>query len=172
MGIAPVAGPAAALVTWGAVVEGRLGLAERDAAGRGRGGAAPAVGLLERMGRELPPPVPRPAGGLYLFWLRSPLATEDYPANLAVWTRGGDPVADLRLASLDLPPSLVAALVRSAVTPRGPRVGRPERVPGVHNLLPAPLPSRGVFTMGGGPRTRLHPAPPPARVPPLGLAVQ
>src|SRR5256885_1016212 len=35
-GIATVAGTAAALVTWGAAVEGRLGLAERDAAGLGR----------------------------------------------------------------------------------------------------------------------------------------
>ena len=158
IGIATVAGTAAALVTWGAVVEGRLGLAERDAAGLGREGDAPAVGLLERMGRELPTPVPRTAGELYLFWLRSPLATEDYPANLAVWTCGGDPIADLRLASLDLPPSLVAALVRSPVTLRGPRVERLERVPGVHNLLLAPLPSGEVLTVGVGPRTRLIPA--------------
>src|SRR5205814_1682201 len=36
LGIATVAGTAAALVTWGAAVEGRLGLAERDAQGLGR----------------------------------------------------------------------------------------------------------------------------------------
>src|SRR5439155_1304277 len=102
-GIATVAGTAAALVTWGAAVEGRLGLAERDAAGLGREDDAPAVVLLERMAHELPTPEPRTAGELYAFWLKSPLAAEDYPATLAVWTRTGDPVAELRLARLDLP---------------------------------------------------------------------
>src|SRR5207245_1282097 len=86
-GIATVAGTAAALVTWGAAVEGRLGLAERDAAGLGREDDAPAVVLLERMAHELPTPEPRTAGELYAFWLKSPLAAEDYPATLAVWTR-------------------------------------------------------------------------------------
>src|SRR5256886_3747268 len=53
-----------------------------------------------------------------------PLAAEDYPASLAVWTRTGDPVAELRLARLDLPPPLMAAWVRSPDTRRGPRVER------------------------------------------------
>src|SRR5438105_4132022 len=88
-GIATVAGTAAALVTWGAAVEGRLGLAERDAAGLGRADDPPAVALLERMGHELPVPAPRTAGELYALWLKSPLAGEDYPASLAVWTRTG-----------------------------------------------------------------------------------
>src|SRR2546421_9157681 len=43
IGIATVAGTAAALVTWGAGVEGRPGLAGRDPAGLGREGDAPAV---------------------------------------------------------------------------------------------------------------------------------
>jgi len=51
IGIATVAGTAAALVTWGAAVEGRLRLAERDARGLGREGDAAAVALLERLGR-------------------------------------------------------------------------------------------------------------------------
>src|SRR5437660_10025361 len=99
-GIATVAGTAAALVTWGAAVEGRPGLAERDAAGLGRADDPPAVALLERTGDELPVPAPRTAGELYALWLKSPLAGEDYPASLAVWTRTGDPVAELRLARL------------------------------------------------------------------------
>src|SRR5207247_165203 len=130
-GIATVAGTAAALVTWGAAVEGRLGLAERDAAGLGRADDPPAVALLERLGRELPAPEPHSAGDLYTVWLRSPLAAEDYPASLGVWTRGGDPVAELRLARLDLPPPLLVALVRSPDTRLGPRVERLGRVPGV-----------------------------------------
>ena len=157
-GIATVAGTAAALVTWGATVEGRLGLAERDAARLGREEDPPAVALLERMGRELPAPAPRTAGELYALWLGSPLAAEDYPASLAVWTRTGDPVAELRLARLDLRPPLMAALVRSPGTQRGPRVERLPGVPGVHNLLVAPLPSGDVLTVGVGPRTLLIPA--------------
>ena len=154
-GIATVAGTAAALVTWGAAVEGRLGLAERDAAGLGREDDPAAVALLDRMGHELPAPGPRTAGELYALWLRSPLAAQDYPASLAVWTRSGDPVAELRLARLDLRPPLMAALVRSPDTRRGPRVERLERVPGVHNVLVAPLASGDVLTVGVGPRTLL-----------------
>src|SRR5256884_1874736 len=154
-GIATVAGTAAALVTWGAAVEGRLGLAERDAAGLGREDDPAAVALLDRMGHELPAPGPRTAGDLYALWLKSPLAAEDYPASLAVWTRNGDPVAELRLARLDLRPPLMAALVRSPDTRRGPRVERLERVPGVHNVLVAPLASGDVLTVGVGPRTLL-----------------
>src|SRR5437667_4630512 len=156
-GIATVAGTAAALVTWGAAVECRLGLAERDAAGLGRDDDPAAVALLERMGHELPAPEPHTAGGLYAFWLRSPLAAEDYPASLAVWTRTGDPVAGLPLAPLALPPPVLVALVRSPDTRRGPRVERLGRVPGVHKGLVTPLPSGGVLTVGVGPRTLLIP---------------
>ncbi len=154
-GIATVAGTAAALVTWGAAVEGRLGLAERDAAGLGREDDPAAVVLLDRMGHDLSTPAPRTAGELYAFWLKSPLAAEDYPASLAVWTRTGDPVAELRLVRLDLPPPLLAALVRSPDTRRAPRVERLPGVPGVHNVLVAPLASGDVLTVGVGPRTLL-----------------
>ncbi|HEU5261570.1 MAG TPA: ATP-binding protein [Gemmatimonadales bacterium] len=155
IGIATVAGTAAALVTWGAVVEGRLRLAERDARGLGRGEDAPAAALLERLGGGLPDLAPRTAGALYAFWVGSPLAAEDYPASLDVWTRAGDPIAEMRLASVDLPQPLLAALVRSPATARGPRVERLERVPGVHYVLVAPLASGEVLTVGVGPRTRL-----------------
>ncbi len=154
IGIATVAGTAAALVTWGAAVEGRLRLAERDARGLGREGDAAAVALLERLGRDLPAPVPRTAGELYAWWSRSALAGQDYPVSLAVWTRAGDLAAELRLASVDLPQPLTAALVRSPETARGPRVERLERVPGVHYVLVAPLPPGEVLTVGVGPRTQ------------------
>src|SRR5256885_3822091 len=123
--------------------------------GGGREDDPAAVALLDRMGHELPAPGPRTAGELYALWLRSPLAAQDYPASLAVWTRSGDPVAELRLARLDLRPPLMAALVRSPDTRRGPRVERLERVPGVHNVLVAPLASGDVLTVGVGPRTLL-----------------
>src|SRR5439155_1759024 len=82
---AAVAGTAAALVTWGAAVEGRLGLAERDAQGLGRAPDPRAVSLLERLGTAPPAPPPRTPGELYAWWLASPLAIDDYPASLAVW---------------------------------------------------------------------------------------
>jgi signal transduction histidine kinase len=158
MGIATVAGTAAALVTWGAAVEGRLRLAESDARSLGREEDAPAAALLERLGREPPDSAPRTAGALYAFWIGSPLAAEDYPASLDSWTRSGDPIATLRLANVDLPQPLLATLVRSPATDRGPRVERLERVPGVHYVLLAPLASGEVLTVGVGPRTRLIPA--------------
>ncbi len=160
LGIATVAGTAAALVTWGAAVEGRLGLAERDAQGLGGAADPRAVSLLERLGTAPPAPPPRTAGEVYAWWLASPLAIDDYPASLAVWTRAGEPEAEIRLATMDLPPSLVAALVRSPETARGPRVERLDRSPGVHYVLLLPLGGAGadVLTVGVGPRTRLIPA--------------
>src|SRR5438874_4912476 len=107
LGIATVAGTAAALVTWGAAVEGRLVLAERDALGLGAAADPRAASLLERLGAALPATPPRTAGELYVCWLASPLAADSYPASLAAWHRSGEPAPELRLASVDLPPSLV-----------------------------------------------------------------
>jgi len=160
LGIATVAGTAAALVTWGAAVEGRLGLAERDAQGLGSAADPRAVSLLERLGTAPPALPPRTAGEVYAWWLASPLAIDDYPASLALWTRAGEPEAEIRLATMDLPSSLVAVLVRSPETARGPRVERLDRRPGVHYVLVLPLGGAGadVLTVGVGPRTRLIPA--------------
>jgi signal transduction histidine kinase len=159
LGIATVAGTAAALVTWGAAVEGRLGLADRDAQGLGRAADPRAVALLERLGTAPPASPPRTAGELYAWWLASPLAIDEYPASLAVWTPAGEPAAEIRLANVDLPSSLVAALVRSPVTTRGPRVEQLDRNYGVHYVLVLPLGDGAeVLTVGVGPRTRLIPA--------------
>ena len=158
LGIATVAGTAAALVTWGAAVEGRLRLAERDAQGLGRVADPAAVSLLERLGRDPPAEAPRTPGELYAWWLASPLAEDDYPASLALWTPAGEPEAEIRLASVDLPPALVSALVRSPATRDGARVERLDRTPGVHYVLVVPLESGDVLTVGVGPRTRLIPA--------------
>src|SRR5947208_3482632 len=55
---------------------------------------------------------------------------------------------------------ILAALVRSPETARGPRVERLDRSPGVHYVLVLPLGGAGadVLTVGVGPRTRLIPA--------------
>ena len=158
LGVATVAGTAAALITWGAAVEGRLVLATWDAQGLGRVSDPRAVALLERLGSEPPVTPPRTAGELYAWWRASSLAASNYPASVALWSAAGEPEAEVRLASVDLPAPLVAALVRSPETRRGTRVERLERIPGVHYLLVLPLASGDVLTAGVGPRTRLIPA--------------
>jgi signal transduction histidine kinase len=158
LGIATVAGTAAALVTWGAALEGRLGLATWDSERLGDAVDPRATALLERLGHAPPATPPHTPGELYAWWLTSPLAADSYPASLAVWTRSGEPEAEIRLANVDLPPSLVAALVRSRETARGPRVERLERTPGIHYVLIAPLAGGEVLTVGAGPRTLLIPA--------------
>jgi signal transduction histidine kinase len=154
LGVATVAGTAAALITWGAAVEGRLVLATWDAQGLGRESDPGAVALLERLGSERPVTPPRTAGELYAWWRGSSLAASNYPVSVALWTAAGEPEAEVRLASVDLPAPLVAALVRSPDTARGARVERLERVPGLHYLLVLPLASGDVLTAGVGPRTR------------------
>ena len=165
-GMAVVAGTAAALLTWGAAVEGRLALATRDAQRLGQEGDAVAVALLERLGQQVTAPSqppPRSAGDLYALWLASPLVAEDYPAMLTLWGSGpqGQPgrgaLAEMRLARLDLPPALLSALAQSGGGTPGPRIERLERIPGVHYVLVAPLRNGTVLTVGVGPRSRLLP---------------
>src|SRR2546430_7451353 len=50
-----------------------------------------------------------------------------YTTLFRSWHRLGEPAAEIRLASVDLPPSLLAALARSPETARGPRVERLDR---------------------------------------------
>ena len=158
-GIAVVAGTAAALVTWGAAVEGRLALADRDAQRLGTEPDASAVAALERLGTEVAAdPPPRTAADLYALWRGSSLADEDYPTTLAVWGRGprGDEQAELRLATVDLPTPLLAAFARSEPD-SGSSVERLERMWGVHYLLTAPVRGDATLTVGVGPRSRLLP---------------
>jgi signal transduction histidine kinase len=154
-GVAIVAGTAAALVTWGAAVEGRLNLARRDAE---RLGAEPdplAIAELERLGQHtIQGGDIRTDADLYAVWSGSPLAQQEYPTVLAAWTPNGDEIAELRLAALDLPTPLLAALARSMTTP-GAQVTRLDRLPGVHYVLVARLQSGELLTVGVGPRSRL-----------------
>lgn len=157
LGIAIVAGTAASLVTWGAAVEGRLALAERDAQQLGSEPDPLAVAELERLGTQVvSDPPPRDAADLYALWRGSPLSAEDYPTVLAVWSPRGDEIAEVRLATVDLPTPLLAALARSEPA-AGLSVERMDRVPGVHYVLTAPLPGDVTLTVGVGPRSRLLP---------------
>ena len=163
--MAVVAGTAAALIAWGAAVEGRLALASRDAQRLGHEGDAVAVALLERLSQQVIAPAQHPlrtAGDLYALWVGSALVAEDYPAMLELWSAapeggsgGGQPLAELQLAQLDLSPALLSALARTATD--GPCIERLERIPGVHYVLVAPLGNGTVLTVGVGPRTRLLP---------------
>jgi signal transduction histidine kinase len=154
-GIAVVAGTAAALLTWGAAVEGRLQLAGRDVQRLGQEGDAVAVALLERLGQQIAArPAPHTAGDLYALWVGSPLVGQDYPARLDLWDPNGRPLADLPLASLELPPPVLAAFVGESGSPRVERV---PWVPGIHYVLVMPLAGRNVLTVTVGPRTRLLP---------------
>lgn len=156
VGIAVVGGTASALVAWGAAVEGRLSLASRDAQRLGREGDAIAVALLERLSQQVAasPAPPRSASDLYALWTASPLVAEDYPAMLGLWDADGVPLAELRLASLELPPGYLSTLVR---TTEGPCVEQVARVPGIHYILVAPLANGTILTVGVGPRTRWLP---------------
>src|SRR6266702_4478609 len=160
VGMAVVAGTAAALLAWGAAVEGRLSLATRDAQRLGHEGDSVAVALLERLSQQVTAPShppPQTAGDLYALWVGSPLVGEDYPAMLELWGAGpeGPPLAELQLAQLDLRAGLLSTLARSAGA--GPCIERVEGIPGVHYILVAPLDNGTVLTVGVGPRTRLLP---------------
>jgi signal transduction histidine kinase len=162
--IAVVAGSAAALLAWGATVEGRVALAERDLA-RIEGSEEPVTaGLLERFGDTLAAfPMARSEAALYREWRRSPFVVPagDQPAVLAAWDSAGALVARLDLAELDLSTPLLQALARSAASARTPRVEHLHRVPGVHYVLAVPYADGSVVTVGVGPRSRAFP---PVRV--------
>ncbi len=155
IGIAIVAGSAAALLTWGEVLHGRLLFAERDAR-RLSGGDPVAIASLERFGSLLAEqPPPRDAATLYVRWRRSPLSQEDYPGVLAAWDPEGRRLAVLELAQLDLRPPLFAALA-SAARETGESVVRiVELEPGVHYVAAVPFPDGTVVTVGVAPKSQL-----------------
>src|SRR2546423_7877818 len=76
---------------------------------------------------------------------------------LNLWSGGREaqPLAELRLARLDLRPALLSALAQSS--PTEPCVERLDGIPGVHYVLVAPLGNGTVLTVGVGPRTRWLP---------------
>ncbi len=150
-----MSGIGAALLTWGAVVHGRLGLAEQDAR-RLRGGDPVAIGFLERFGTALlEDPPPQSAAELYARWRRSPLSTQDYPGVLATWASDGRQVASLALAELELRPPLFAVLADAARVARRVRVQSVELDLGVHYVAAVPFEDGTVITAGVAPRSRL-----------------
>ena len=154
--VATVAGTAAALITWGAAVEGRLSLAQRDVSGLGAVEDASVAPALDSLGTVTDTVrAPQSAGALYALWHSTSLSRAGYPAVLALWSPTGELETELRLANLDLPDPLLSALVRTPGAPSVPRVEPLPRVPGVHDVLVAPLLSGEWITVGVGPRSLL-----------------
>ncbi|MGH3993851.1 MAG: hypothetical protein ACRDSN_15490, partial [Pseudonocardiaceae bacterium] len=155
-GIALVAGSSAALVTWGAELSGKLQVAQRDIARLGGEPDPLAVPLLERLGEQIRrAPAPTTASEMYALWHGSALGNQGYPAHLALWNRGGSPLDELTLDSLDLPPSLLSTMVRSLTPADTQKVVQMARVPGIHYLLLVRVTAEEVMTAAVGPRSRL-----------------
>jgi len=172
---AVVASSASALLTWGAELNGRIVVAQRDLAHLGATEDPLAEPLLERLGdRAQAGPEPASATDLYLLWRGSDLAGQEFPVRLALWGPDGTRLAELALDSLDLPAPLLATLIRGADPGQQRTLVGLQRTPGRHHVLVERLPSGRVLTAAVGPRTRLLvPARlarlvrPPAEGPPL-----
>jgi signal transduction histidine kinase len=155
-GIALVAGSSAALVTWGAELAGRVQVAQRDVARLGNEPDPLAVPLLERFGESLRrSEPPETASAMYALWRGSSLGSQGYPAHLALWSARGALVDELVLDSLDLPPSLLSAMVRDLSPRDSLRVTQVLRVPGVHYILLVRFSGDTVMTAAIGPRSTL-----------------
>ena len=155
-GIALVAGSSAALVTWGAELSGRLQVAQRDIARLGTEPDPLALPLLERFGDQVRlATAPATASELYALWHGSSIGQQAYPAHLALWSGAGELRDELTLDLLDLPPALLASLVRDLPSKDSVEVVQLARTPGVHYVLLVRLGSGGMMTASVGPRSEL-----------------
>jgi two-component system nitrogen regulation sensor histidine kinase NtrY len=153
--VGAVAGSAAALLVWGAALQGRLALAEQDVRRLAEGDPV-AEGLLERFADGIAvEPVPGNAAELYARWRRSRLSREDYPGLLETWSPEGRAMARLALAEVDLPEGALASLRTLAVETGEPVVRSVEAQPGVHYAAAVPFLDGSVVTVSVGPRSRL-----------------
>lgn len=155
---AVVAGSAAALLAWGAALEGRLDAARADMAALGDGSAAQVDPALRGFG-EMLLTAPRPGAlpELYALWEGSEFAWLGRPAVLGVWRPDGTPVLELPLATLDVPADLVAAMVRSLPADSAVSVRALHREPAVHELLLVRRDSSTLISVALGPRSALVP---------------
>ncbi|MEO8294674.1 MAG: ATP-binding protein [Gemmatimonadota bacterium] len=155
-GIAIVAGCAAGLITWGAVLEGRLNVARKDVGGLGSEPDPLALRQLELFGQQVQlGPSPTTASELFALWRGSNLGLEDYPTQLALWSTAGEPLVELRLDSLDVSQALVSALVRNMDSTQVRQSVQLARTPGVHSLLLQRTSPGMVLSAAIGPRSRL-----------------
>ena len=156
VGIAAVAGSAAALLTWGAMVESRLEMAQQDAMAQGLALDPAVVPLLERAATTLrASPAPGDASQLYARWLQARAGLDAYPARLALRAPDGTSLAALPLDSLDIPEHVVAGVARALGPADTLRVVAVPGVPGLYQVLALRLASGDLVTVVLGPKTRL-----------------
>jgi two-component system nitrogen regulation sensor histidine kinase NtrY len=155
-GIAIVAGCAAALITWGAVLEGRLNVARKDVGGLGTEANPLDLRLLELFGEGVAQGVPPGnAPELYARWRASSLGQEEYPTQLGLWSEDGTPLVEVQLDSLDVTHSLVSTLINNLDSTQGWEAIQVARTPGVHSILLQRLENGMILSTVIGPRSRL-----------------
>jgi two-component system nitrogen regulation sensor histidine kinase NtrY len=155
-GIAIVAGCAAALITWGAVLEGRLNVARKDVGGLGIEAEPLDRRLLELFGEQVALGIaPSSASELYAEWRASALGQEEYPTQLGLWNQDGTLQVDLHLDSLDVSHSLISTLILNLDSTARSEAMQVARTPGVHSILLQRLENGTILSAVIGPRTRL-----------------
>jgi signal transduction histidine kinase len=155
LGSAIVSGAAGTVFIWGATLDRRLTLAERDVSALTFAVDPWADVQLDSLGRQLQArAVPRSAAQLYASWRHSSFSDENYPARLSTWTSGLARIAHVELASLSVPESLVESAAGRAVETFIPQVTRVADLPGIHYILAVPYPGGEVVTVVIGPRSR------------------
>ncbi|MDZ4674498.1 MAG: HAMP domain-containing sensor histidine kinase, partial [Gemmatimonadota bacterium] len=159
LGVALVAGSAAALMTWGAELEGRVELARRDLQHLGPETELLAEPILNGLAMELASgPVPGGAAALLAAWRRSSLDQQGYPVRLELRSDAGELRTQVVLDQLDLPDTLIARMVVELPAGLADTIVPLRRSPGMHYLLLQRLARDTVVVVGLGPRSQLVPA--------------
>lgn len=158
VGIGIVAGSAAALLAWGAEIEGRLEAARADMAALGDAPDPSAEAVLRSFARTvLSRPAPRSAPELFALWRSSPLFEAGRRGVLGVWRPDGVPLVELALDQLDLPRDSVAARIRALTPADSFRVSAEHREPATSYLLLVRRDDYTVVSVALGPRSVLVP---------------
>jgi signal transduction histidine kinase len=158
---AVVAACGATTLVWGATARKRVELAERDIERLSRVDST-ALQLLERFSRALlirTPPVEREE--LLQRYVRSDLASGDYPVELSSWLPGAtQPYASLRIATFDHEQERVRSLVADARAAGRPLIRLDSTTYGVQLSVAVPHDDDGVTTVVVAPRSLLIPSDP------------
>jgi signal transduction histidine kinase len=158
IGIAVVAGSAAALLAWGAEIEGRLEAARADMVALGEAPDPSAEATLRAFGRSvLSRPAPRSTPELYALWRSSSLFQAGRRGVLGVWRPDGTPVVELALDQLDMPRDSVAARVRAMVATDSSLISAEYREPATSYLLLVRRDEHTVVSAVLGPKSALVP---------------
>lgn len=158
IGIALVAGSAAALLAWGAEIEGRLEAARADMVALGDTPDPSAEAALRSFGRTvLNRPAPRSTPELYALWRSSPIFRAGRRGALGVWRPDGTPIVELELDQLDMPRDSVAARIRAMAPSDSFRISAEHREPATSYLLLVRRDEYTVVSAVLGPKSALVP---------------